>query len=191
MDFRQKWKATRNVRHTEAHIRSKAWIKGLDLTHPDVWKSKENIRLPHSMLVKVTEHFRQGKTETLGPRRKWLTKRSRTSEKAVLRAHKPKKKRGRRLATSPPLINWPRLFHAVVSLWCRHVCWLGEKIFMELGHKPERRQGRGRGTGTGKGTRTRSPREREAGEFFQCQIYEVRKSPTTLTAQVTWQPALI
>lgn len=93
------------------------------------------------------------------------------------------------MATSP-LINWPRLFHAVVGLWCWHIRWLGEKIFMELGHKPERRQGRGRGMGTG------SPRERKAGEVFFFSMAKLsNKSLISLTAQdesfVTWQTALI
>lgn len=64
------------------------------------------------------------------------------------------KKKREPMATSP-LINWPRLFHAVVCLWCRHVRWLGEKIFMELSHKPERRRKREGGRGV---------QERKAGE---------------------------
>lgn len=42
-----------------------------------------------------------------------------------------------------PSINRPRLFHAVVSLWCWHICRLREKIFMELGHEPRREGGEG------------------------------------------------
>lgn len=66
------------------------------------------------------------------------------------------KKKREPMATSP-LINWPRLFHAVVGLWCRHVRWLGEKIFMELSHKPEKTRA-GRGTG--------SPTEKSWWDFF-------------------------
>lgn len=39
-----------------------------------------------------------------------------------------------------PSVNRPRLFHAVVSLRCRHVCRLWKKILMELGQKPEKEQ---------------------------------------------------
>lgn len=42
-----------------------------------------------------------------------------------------------------PSINRPWLFHAVVGLWCWHVCRLREKIFVELGHKPEGEGGKG------------------------------------------------
>lgn len=45
-----------------------------------------------------------------------------------------------------PSINRPRLFHAVVGLWCWHICRLREKIFMELGHEPKR-EGGGEGRG--------------------------------------------
>lgn len=37
-----------------------------------------------------------------------------------------------------PSVNWSRLFHAVVGLWCRHICRLWKKILMELGQKPEK-----------------------------------------------------
>lgn len=40
-----------------------------------------------------------------------------------------------------PSINWPWLFHAVVGLWCWHICRLRKKILMELCQKPRREGG--------------------------------------------------
>lgn len=82
------------------------------------------------------------------------------------------KKKREPMATSP-LINWPRLFHAVVGLWCRHIRWLREKIFMELSHKPERRWEREGGRGV---------QERKAGETFSFSMSISKHSfPFTLS----------